>query len=68
MLKQSDINMEKVNQAMDSLKEMAEYDTSKNRLLVLGTGKGSVADMSISNSDEILNIKKEINNYILKNK
>ncbi len=68
MLKQSDINMEKVNQAMNSLKEMAEYDTGKNRLLVLGAGKGSVADMSISNSDKILNIKKEINNYILKDK
>lgn len=68
MLKQSDINIEKVNQAMDSLKEMIEYDTSKNRLLVLGIDKDNIADMSISNSDKILNIKKEINNYILKDK
>ena len=68
MLKQSDINIEKVNQAMDSLKEMVEYDTSKNRLLVLGIGKDNITDMSISNSGKILNIKKEINNYILKDK
>lgn len=63
MVKQSDINIDKVNQAMKSLKEMAEYDTNKNKLLILGHKR--IHEPSISNNKEILDIKNNINKYIL---
>lgn len=61
MVKQSDINMDNITQAMKSLKEMAEYDIDKNKLLILGH-KG-IHEPNISNSKEILDIN--INKHIL---
>lgn len=63
MVKQSDINMDNITQAMKSLKEMAEYDIDKNKLLVLGHKR--IHEPSISNSEKILDIKNNINKYIL---
>lgn len=59
----NEINIEKVNQALESLQEMATHDVGKNRLLVLGY-KG-IHEPSISNSKEILDIKNNINKYVL---
>ena len=68
MLKQSNINAVKVQNAIEALRSMAENDDYSNRLLVLGTGKGSVADISMSKDEEIIKIRKNVNQIILEDK
>ena len=65
MLRKSDIDVSKVKNAIKALQSMAKNDDYSNRLLVLGTGKGSVADVSMSNDEEITQIRKNVNKIIL---
>lgn len=60
--------MHKVDNAIKALNAMAEKDDYHNRLLVLGTGKGSVAEVSMSNDEEIIKIRKNVNEIILEDK
>lgn len=63
MLKQSDIDIEKVQRAIESLKAMAANDDYSCRLLVLGMD--NIADVSMSNDEEIIQIRKDVNRLIL---
>ena len=65
MLKQSDINPDMLNEALEDLKSITSNSEYSSNLLVLGSGKGSVADLYMSTDDEIVKINNEINQHIL---
>ena len=65
MLKQSDINPDILNEALEDLKSIASNSEYSSNLLVLGSGKGSVADLYMSTDDEIVKINNEIDQHIL---